>query len=160
MDELYIVVELQRNDDQLSHLVTDYRDYSQAQFQFYYASAYAAVSAIKEHTILLINEKGFLIDRAGFYHFEPEEQQIPDEPDDPDNPEEIEDEPEIQTLIIEYQINDEQAGKIVTVYDTLQEANNAFNTIAASAAISNVKKHAIIMIDAVGAPIKNVVFEH
>lgn len=135
MENLYIVVELQKEDGNLTHILTDYTNESSAHYGFHYAAAFAAVSEVDKHTIILLDTYGRIIQRA-FYPHQPE----------------ILDEDGIviaskQYVVIEYQINDDQIGKLSTNHATLQSAQNEFYTIAAAAAISSVKQHIIFMID-------------
>lgn len=62
-------------------------------------------------------------------------------------------------LVIEIQKGDSIAN-IVTTYDTINEAENKYHTILASAAVSAVPKHSAVMLDENGDFIKSECFEH
>ena len=63
-------------------------------------------------------------------------------------------------IVIELQKNGEQLGNIVTSHTTLQEAQHKFHTVAASAAISNVEKHSVVLLNDDGFTIERITFEH
>ena len=74
--------------------------------------------------------------------------------------EEEEDSVNQKYLVIELQVNNGQPAKIVTVHDTLQDAQYKFHTVAASASISSVQKHVVIIMNEYGFPIENAIFKH
>ena len=51
-------------------------------------------------------------------------------------------------------------GNIVTAHETLQDAQHKFYTVAASAAISSVEKHSVVLLDDDGFIIERTIFEH
>ena len=63
-------------------------------------------------------------------------------------------------VVIELQKNGDQMGNIVTAHETLQDAQHKFHTVAAAAAISNVEKHSVILLNDEGFPIERTTFEH
>lgn len=63
-------------------------------------------------------------------------------------------------IVIELQKNGEQLGNIVTSHTTLQEAQHKFHMVAASAAISNVEKHSVVLLNDDGFTIERITFEH
>ena len=63
-------------------------------------------------------------------------------------------------IVIELQKNGNQMGNIVTSHETLQAAQHKFHTIAAAAAISNVEKHSVVLLNDDGFPIERTTFEH
>ena len=63
-------------------------------------------------------------------------------------------------IVIELQKNGEQLGNIVTSHTTLQEAQHKFHMVAAAAAISNVEKHSVVLLNDDGFPIERITFEH
>jgi len=63
-------------------------------------------------------------------------------------------------IVIELQKNGDQMGNIVTAHETLQDAQHKFHTVAAAAAISNVEKHSVVLLNDDGFPIERTTFEH
>lgn len=63
-------------------------------------------------------------------------------------------------IVIELQKNGNQMANIVTAHETLQDAQYKFHTVAAAAAISNVEKHSVILLDDDGFTIEKTIFEH
>ena len=63
-------------------------------------------------------------------------------------------------VVIELQKNGAQMGNIITAHETLQDAQHKFHTIAAAAAISNVEKHSVVLLNDDGFPIERTTFEH
>lgn len=63
-------------------------------------------------------------------------------------------------VVIELQKNGNQMGNIVTAHETLQDAQHKFHTVAAAAAISNVEKHSVVLLNDDGFPIERTTFEH
>ena len=50
-------------------------------------------------------------------------------------------------IVIELQRNGNQMANIVTAHETLQDAQHKFYTIAAAAAISNIEKHSVVLLN-------------
>ena len=63
-------------------------------------------------------------------------------------------------IVVELQKNGNQMGNIVTAHETLQDAQHKFHTVAAAAAISNVEKHSVILLNDDGFPVERTTFEH
>lgn len=63
-------------------------------------------------------------------------------------------------VVIELQKNGDQMGNIVTIHDTLQDAQHKFHTVAAAAAISTVEKHSVVLLNDDGFPMERTTFEH
>ncbi len=68
MDELFVVVELQKNGDQMANIVTSHNTLADAQYKFHTVAASAAISSVEKHSIVLLNDDGFPIERATFEH--------------------------------------------------------------------------------------------
>ena len=68
MDNLYIVVELQKNDDQLANIVTSHNTLADAQYKFHTIAASAAISVVEKHTVILIDDEGFMVNKITFEH--------------------------------------------------------------------------------------------
>lgn len=63
-------------------------------------------------------------------------------------------------LVIELQTNNGTTANIVKQYATLPQAESAFYSICASAVISTVEVHSVIIIDETGFVMKNECFKH
>ena len=63
-------------------------------------------------------------------------------------------------LVIELQTNNGTTANIVKQYSTLSQAESAFYSICASAVISAVEVHSVIIIDETGFVMKNECFKH
>ena len=142
MNDLFIVVELQHDGDQIANIVADYASENTAYYNFHYASAFAAISDIDKHSVSLLNEEGGIIDRASFTHVEEPEEITP------------------KYIVIEYQINNDMPSRIVTTHDTLQDAQYKFHTTAAAAVTSNVDTHLVVALNDDGFPIEYAIFKH
>lgn len=70
MDSLYIVIELQRNSNSLTNLVTSHTTLADAEYKFHTVAASAAISNIQRHTVLLVDDEGFEIEKVIFEHNE------------------------------------------------------------------------------------------
>lgn len=68
MNEKYIVIELQKNGDVMGNIVTAHDTLPDAQYKFHTVAAAAAISEVEKHSIALLNEDGFPIERAVFEH--------------------------------------------------------------------------------------------
>ena len=68
MGELYIVVELQKNGEQMANIVTSHTTLQDAQYKFHTVAASAAISQVEKHSVALLNEDGFPIERTTFEH--------------------------------------------------------------------------------------------
>ena len=70
----FLVIEIQVNDGQLSHIVTTHETVNEAESKFYQILSYAAVSAVEKHGASLLTDEGACI-RSGFYsHVEEQEE--------------------------------------------------------------------------------------
>ena len=63
-------------------------------------------------------------------------------------------------IVIKKKKNGEQLGNIVTSHTTLQEAQHKFHMVAAAAAISNIEKHSVVLLNDDGFTIERITFEH
>ena len=68
MEQLFIVVELQKNGTQMGNIVTSHETLQEAEHKFHTVAAAAAISSIEKHSVVLINDDGFTIERAVFEH--------------------------------------------------------------------------------------------
>lgn len=68
MDELYIVIELQKTGNQMANIVTSHNTLQDAQYKFYSVAASAAISQLDKHSVILINDEGFTIEKLSFEH--------------------------------------------------------------------------------------------
>ena len=67
-NQLFIVVELQKNGNQMGNIVTAHETLQDAQHKFYTVAAAAAISSIEKHSVVLLNDDGFTIERITFEH--------------------------------------------------------------------------------------------
>ena len=67
-NQLFIVIELQKNGNQMSNIVTAHETLQDAQHKFYTVAAAAAISNIEKHSVVLLNDDGFTIERITFEH--------------------------------------------------------------------------------------------
>lgn len=63
-------------------------------------------------------------------------------------------------IVVELQKNGTEMSNIVTAHETLQDAQYKFHTVAAAAAISNVEKHSVVLLNDDGFPVERTTFEH
>ena len=70
MDSLYIVVELQRNGESMANIVTSHTTLADAEYKFHLVAASAAISNIPRHTVILLDDEGFEIEKVVFEHEE------------------------------------------------------------------------------------------
>ena len=68
MGELYVVLELQKNGNQMANIITTHNTLQDAQYKFHTVAAAAAISQIEKHSVALLNEDGFPIERTTFEH--------------------------------------------------------------------------------------------
>ena len=68
MAEKYIVIELQKVGDTMSDIVTSHDTLQDAQYKFHLTAAYASIPNVEKHTIALLNEDGFPVERTVFEH--------------------------------------------------------------------------------------------
>ena len=62
-------------------------------------------------------------------------------------------------IVLEVQSNGETASTLAMAYTSMNEAQNKYHTILASAAVSNVPKHSAFILTEEGV-IENSMFEH
>ena len=67
-NQLFIVIELQKNGNQMSNIVTAHETLQDAQHKFYTVAAAAAISNIEKHSVVLLNDDGFTIEKITFEH--------------------------------------------------------------------------------------------
>ena len=72
MEQLFIVIELQKNGAQIGNVVTSHETLQEAEYKFHTVAAAAAISNVEKHSVVLINDDGFTIERTAFEH--PQEQ--------------------------------------------------------------------------------------
>lgn len=63
---MFLVIELQKNGDQLAHLETVCSTSAEAESKFHAILSAAAVSAVEVHSAVLMDDKGFVY-RTEFY---------------------------------------------------------------------------------------------
>ena len=68
MDQLYVVVELQKNGNQMGNIVTAHSTLADAQQQYYTIAAAATITSVEKHSVTLLNDDGFAIDQVSFEH--------------------------------------------------------------------------------------------
>ena len=68
MAEKYIVVELQKTGDTMGNIVTSHDTLPDAQYKFHSVAASAAISTVEKHSVVLLNDDGFPIERTTFEH--------------------------------------------------------------------------------------------
>ena len=66
--ELFIVIELQKNGEQLGNIVTSHPTLQEAQHKFHMVAAAAAISNVEKHSVVLLKDDGFLVERITFEH--------------------------------------------------------------------------------------------
>ena len=66
MAEKYVVLELQKSNNQISSIVTSHDTLKEAQFKYYSSAASASISEIPLHTIVMISERGLPMERITF----------------------------------------------------------------------------------------------
>ena len=67
-NQLFIVIELQKNGNQMGNIVTAHETLQDAQHKFHTVAAAAAISSIEKHSVVLLNDDGFTIERITFEH--------------------------------------------------------------------------------------------
>lgn len=68
MGELYVVIELQKIGDQMANIVTSHNTLADAHYKFHTVAAAAAISQVEKHSVVLLNEDGFPVERTAFEH--------------------------------------------------------------------------------------------
>ena len=67
-NQLFVVIELQKNGDQMGNIVTTHDTLQDAQHKFHTVAAAAAISTVEKHSVVLLNDDGFPIERTTFEH--------------------------------------------------------------------------------------------
>lgn len=67
-NQLFIVVELQKNGTQIGNFVTAHETLQDAQHKFHTVAAAAAISNVEKHSVVLLSDDGFPIERTTFEH--------------------------------------------------------------------------------------------
>lgn len=71
---MFVVIELQKNGDQLASIVTKYNTMNEADSKFYTVMAAAAISTVEKHACTLLTEDGLSL-RNAYYEHEQEEEE-------------------------------------------------------------------------------------
>lgn len=66
--EKYVVIELQKNGDVMGNIVTSHDTLQDAQYKFHTVAASASISNVEKHSVALLNDDGFPIERTTFEH--------------------------------------------------------------------------------------------
>ncbi len=67
-NQLFVVIELQKNGDQMGNIVTTHDTLQDAQHKFHTVAAAAAISTVEKHSVVLLNDDGFPMERTTFEH--------------------------------------------------------------------------------------------
>lgn len=67
-NQLFVVIELQKNGDQMGNIVTAHDTLQDAQHKFHTVAAAAAISTVEKHSVVLLNDDGFPMERTTFEH--------------------------------------------------------------------------------------------
>lgn len=65
---MYIVIELQTENDSVSPIINSYSTINQAYQKYYLILSAAAVSSVKTHTAMIISKNGEIITADSFEH--------------------------------------------------------------------------------------------
>lgn len=65
---MYILVEMQTNDNQTASIITAYTDRSAAEAAYHTTLASAVVSSVRVHTVVMLDERGSTIKREFYLH--------------------------------------------------------------------------------------------
>lgn len=68
MEQKYVVIELQVTNEQIGNIVTAHDTLQDAQYKFHTVAAAAAISTVPKHSVALLNDDGFPIERTTFIH--------------------------------------------------------------------------------------------
>ena len=69
-NKLFIVIELQRNGNQMANIVTAHETLQDAQYKFHTVAAAAAISSVEKHSVILLDDDGFTIEKTIFEHIQ------------------------------------------------------------------------------------------
>lgn len=64
----YLVIELQTNDGTTANIVTQYSTLTQAEQKFYTVCASAVASQVQIHSVIILDETGFVLKNECFKH--------------------------------------------------------------------------------------------
>lgn len=64
----YLVIELQTNAGKTANIVTQYSTLAQAEQKFYQVCSSAVVSTVEVHSVIIIDETGFVMKNECFKH--------------------------------------------------------------------------------------------
>lgn len=64
----YLVIEIQKTDDQISHIITTHDSRSEAESKYYLVLSAAAVSSVPKHACSLLTEDGVCIRNEAYEH--------------------------------------------------------------------------------------------
>lgn len=70
---MFVVIELQKNGDQLASIVTKHNTMNEADSKFYTVMAAAAISNVEKHACALLTEDGLSLRNAYYEHKAEEE---------------------------------------------------------------------------------------
>lgn len=67
-NQLFVVIELQKDGNQMGNIVTTHDTLQDAQHKFHTVAAAAAISTVEKHSVVLLNDDGFPMERTTFEH--------------------------------------------------------------------------------------------
>ena len=67
-NQLFVVIELQKIGDQMGNFFTAHDTLQDAQHKFHTVAAAAAISTVEKHSVVLLNDDGFPMERTTFEH--------------------------------------------------------------------------------------------
>ena len=70
--EKFLVVEIQKNGNQIANIVTAHDSLLDAQAKFHTVALAATASNVDKHSVTILNENGYSIESATFQHRIPE----------------------------------------------------------------------------------------
>ena len=65
---MYIIVELQKNGDQVANLVYTYASRYEAESKYHPVLSAAAISTVEVHSAVMLTEEGYLIKNESYRH--------------------------------------------------------------------------------------------
>lgn len=71
MEDKFLVIEIQRNGDQVANLVTAHDTLLQAQAKFHTVALAATASNVERHSVAILNDWGYCLENAHFDRSEP-----------------------------------------------------------------------------------------
>lgn len=138
----FVLLELQVNaNEELGILVYDYASLNQAKSSFHTVMANAELSEIPKHGAVLLNEEGSLITSECCFH------------GNGYNPDKF--------IVLEIQVNnDESIGTLNSSFVNQFQAESAYYTVLASAAISALPKHSAVILTDSGNIVASRCYKH